>query len=97
MQRVVIGVLLLLLAKVHYGLVFGKNGLRAYRQLKQAVRLLETNNGQLAARNQELLIEVNALVDDLEAIEERARYELGMVRPDEQFYRLLPSAPGSQR
>jgi cell division protein FtsB len=81
---------------VHCSLVFSKNGLRAYWQLKQALSLLEANNRQLAERNQRLLIEVNALVDDLEAIEERARYELGMVRPDEQFYRLLPSSPDHQ-
>lgn len=93
MQRVVVGLLALLLARVHYNLFFGKNGLRAYWQLKPALQLLEADNRQLAERNQQLLIEVNALVDDVEAIEERARYELGMVRPDEQFYRLLPSAP----
>jgi cell division protein FtsB len=91
MQRVVIGLLLLLLARVHYDLLCGKNGLRAYWQLKQALCLLEAENRQLAERNQQLLTEVHALADDLEAIEERARYELGMVRPDELFYRLLPS------
>lgn len=86
-----ISLLLLLAIRVNYALIFGKNGWKTYCKSRQAVAQLVVKNRQLVQRNQQLLIEVEALVDDLEAIEEHARYDLGMVRSEEQFYRLLPA------
>ena len=49
---------------------------------------------QLRERNQALEAEVKDLKQGLEAIEERAREELGMVRDDETFYQIIEDAPG---
>ena len=46
-------------------------------------------NGRLKARNAALDAEVRDLKQGLEAIEERARSELGMIRQDEIFFQLL--------
>jgi cell division protein FtsB len=50
----------------------------------------KTKNRQLEARNATLAAEVRDLKQGTEAIEERARQELGMVRPDEVFFQFIP-------
>lgn len=78
-----------LIVLIQYPLWLGKGGwLRAWemdRQLeaqRATNRLLEARNGALAA-------EVRDLKQGIEAIEERARYELGMVKQDEVFFQVL--------
>jgi cell division protein FtsB len=78
-----------LIVLIQYPLWLGKGGwLRAWemdRQLeaqRATNRLLEARNGALAA-------EVRDLKQGIEAIEERARYELGMVREDEIFFQIV--------
>jgi len=85
-MRVLAGVLTALIVLIQYPLWLGKGGwmrvAEVDRQLSQQVdrnRLLEQRNGGLAA-------EVTDLKTGSEAIEERARYELGMVRGDEIFF-----------
>ena len=43
----------------------------------------------LCTRNQEMYADIADLKEGLEAIEERARNELGMIKPDETFFRLV--------
>jgi cell division protein FtsB len=91
--------LALLLALIQYPLWFGKGGwLRVWDLEKQLAQQRLVNSG-LESRNQALDSEVQDLRQGLAAIEERARYELGMVRPNEFFvqfdalHRAVPAAP----
>ncbi|MDH3321253.1 MAG: septum formation initiator family protein, partial [Betaproteobacteria bacterium] len=51
--------------------------------------LQQSKNAQLEARNVALEAEVRDLKQGLEAIEERARYELGMIKSDEVFFQVV--------
>jgi cell division protein FtsB len=80
------GVILgLLLALIQYPLWLGKGGWLRVWELDRQVMLQMSNNNRLNERNAGLESEVRDLREGLLAVEERARYELGMVRPDEMF------------
>ena len=75
-----------LIVLIQYPLWFGKGGwLRAW-DVDRQVSAQKARNSELERRNAHLAAEVRDLKTGTEAIEERARQELGMVRPDEVFY-----------
>ncbi|MDR2164782.1 MAG: cell division protein FtsB [Zoogloeaceae bacterium] len=79
--------LLVLLALLQYLLWFGTGGwLMVWENGQQLERQKETTR-QLEQRNAEMEAEVRDLKQGYDAIEERARFELGMTRPDEDFIR----------
>ncbi|MDF7679184.1 cell division protein FtsB [Enterobacteriaceae bacterium ESL0689] len=84
--------LLALLIWLQYSLWFGKNGLHDYRRVYDDVAAQQATNNKLKARNEQLFAEIDDLNGGQEAIEERARNELSMIRPGETFYRLIPDA-----
>ena len=54
-------------------------------------------NAGLKARNDALDADVKDLKQGMEAVEERARLELGMIKKDEVFYQVVqPAAPGAK-
>ena len=82
-----------LIIAIQYPLWFGKGGwLRAW-DVDRQVSAQKTKNSQLESRNAHLAAEVRDLKTGTEAIEERAREELGLVRPDETFYQYRDPAP----
>nr|WP_298250462.1 cell division protein FtsB [uncultured Halomonas sp.] len=78
--------LTLLLALLQYQLWLGQGGVEELREVRQRVASLETANRPLRDRNMRLAAEVLDLKTGLDAIEERARSDIGMVRTDEQFF-----------
>lgn len=78
--------LLLLLALLQYRLWFGDGGVQELRQIRERVAALDEANKPLRDRNARLAAEVVDLKTGLDAIEERARSDIGMVRTDEHFY-----------
>ncbi len=68
------------------GLWFGEGGILDVHRLKRAVAEQQSENLRLRQRNQVLEAEVNDLKNGREAIEERARLDLGMIKDDETFY-----------
>jgi cell division protein FtsB len=87
---IALGVLIIL---VQYPLWLGKGGwLRAW-ELDRQVSVVKEKNAGLERRNAGLAAEVKDLKTGTEAIEERARYELGMTRPDEVFYQYPDPKP----
>lgn len=82
-------VLLALLALLQYRLWVGDGSLAEVWDLYQQVETQKHENRELRDRNQALEAEVVDLKQGLEAIEERAREELGMVREDETFYQIV--------
>ena len=85
---------LILLAQ--YPLWLGKGGWLRVWEVERQIRAQREVNRQLAARNQALDAEVRDLKVGLEAIEERARSELGMVRGNEVFFQLIEDKSGAQ-
>jgi cell division protein FtsB len=77
--------LLALLALVQYPLWLGKGGWLRVWELDRQLVVQNQANARLLARNRALEGEVRDLQQSTGAIEERARYELGMMRPDELF------------
>ncbi|MXP66729.1 cell division protein FtsB [Pantoea sp. Nvir] len=82
--------LLVLFSWLQYSLWLGKNGIHDYMRINSEVTVQQTNNEKLKARNNQLFAEINDLNGGFEALEERARNELGMIAPGETFYRLVP-------
>ena len=67
----------------------GKGGWLRVWEIDQQIQAQRMTNARLKARNAALDAEVRDLKNGVEAIEERARSELGMVRQDEMFFQLL--------
>lgn len=82
--------LLVLLGWLQYSLWLGKNGIHDFVRVQDDVTAQQSNNSKLKARNDQLFAEIDDLTGGQEAIEERARNELGMIKPGETFYRLVP-------
>ncbi|WP_114281104.1 cell division protein FtsB [Thioalbus denitrificans] len=85
----VIVVLVLVLVSLQARLWFGEGSLAEVWRLRQSVKLQEQTNAEQRERNQVLEAEVRDLKQGLEAIEERARSELGMIREGETFFLLV--------
>ncbi|WP_218352403.1 cell division protein FtsB [Alteromonas lipotrueiana] len=83
--------LLVLLGLLQHRLWFGKNSMVDYNELKHEVHRQSLQNANLAQRNALLEADIDDLKIGLEAIEERARNELGLIKKDETFYRILPA------
>src|SRR6266496_6312655 len=66
----------------------GKGGWLQLRELNAQVAAQRQVNADLKARNEALDAEVRDLKQGVEAVEERARSELGMIRQDEVFFQL---------
>ena len=82
-----------LIVLIQYPLWLGKGSWFRVWEVDQQIRAQRETNRQLQARNTALEAEVRDLKVGLEAIEERARNELGMIRQDEIFFQVL-EAPG---
>jgi len=82
-----------LILALQYPLWFGKGGWLRVRDLDRQVTAQAAANERLRARNDALDAEVRDLKQGLEAVEERARAELGMIRADEVFYQVVESPP----
>ncbi|MGP1959415.1 MAG: cell division protein FtsB [Arsenophonus sp. NC-TX2-MAG3] len=88
-MRKLVLILLIVFCWLQYSLWFGKNGIHDYLRIKKEVSALETLNMAFKVRNERLFSEIEDLNEGDEAIEERARAELGMIRPEESFYRIV--------
>jgi cell division protein FtsB len=81
--RVVTLALLALLALVHTELWLGKGGVPRVMDLQARLDTQKAENEAAHARNDQITAEVRDLKEGLEMVEEKARFELGMVKPDE--------------
>lgn len=71
---------------------WGDGGLREARELEARVEEQRRENARLQQRNDALSAEVEDLKSGEAAVEDRARSELGMVKPGEVFYRVVEPA-----
>ena len=92
-MKILAGVIAALIVLIQIPLWTGKGGwLRAW-ELEREVAKQKEKNQRLDVRNAGLGAEVKDLKTGTEAIEERARYELGMVRKDEVFFQVVDEKP----
>ena len=99
-MKILGGVLAALIVLIQVPLWLGKGG---WLRVWEVDRQLETQRGrntELQVRNRSLEAEVLDLKQGVDALEERARYELGMIKSDEVFFQIVekgraqsPTAP----
>jgi cell division protein FtsB len=82
--------LVALLVLVQAELWLGRSGLPRVVELRLRLDEQRAANAAAARRNQQLDAEVRDLKDGLEMVEEKARYDLGMVKPDEILVQVAP-------
>lgn len=82
-------VLGLIILTLQYQLWLGEDSVRALNLLEGELDAQQEINDQLTARNEVLEVEVLDLKNGLEAVEERARSELGMIGEHETFYLII--------
>ncbi len=82
---------------VQYPLWLGKGGWLRVWELDRQVQAQNRENETLKVRNDALDAEVRDLKQGFDAIEERARYEIGMIRQGEVFFQVVQPAPASHR
>jgi len=87
-MRVLAAVLAGLVVAIQYPLWLGKGGWLRVWEVDRQVDAKRGKNAQLEQRNGALAAEVRDLKQGFDAIEERARYELGMVKSDEVFFQV---------
>lgn len=94
----VLALLLLAVVALQAKLWWGEGGLGEARDLEQLVGDQRAENARLQHRNDALSAEVEDLKSGEAAVEDRARSELGMIKPGETFYRVVePAKPGAPR
>ena len=76
---------------LQYPLWLGEGGWLKVRERAHDIETQQALNQRLQARNTGLLAELSDLKQGRDAIEERARNELGMIAPDEWFVRVVPA------
>jgi len=96
-MRVITLILFVLLVLLQVKLWLGEGGFREVARLETRVEEQRRQNDELLKRNAELQAEVDDLRERLDAVEERARSELGLIKPDEQFYQVVPPPPDDAR
>jgi cell division protein FtsB len=82
----------ILVLALQYPMWLGKGGWLQVRETDRQLALQKEANARLKARNEALDADVRDLKTGSEAIEERARSELGMIRSDEVFFQLQPGS-----
>ena len=85
----IIAALVVILALLQYKLWIGNGSFAEVYRLDQTIAAQEKENAAARERNLALQAEVDDLKHGMDAIEERARSELGMIKKDETFFRVI--------
>ncbi|EJN06886.1 cell division protein FtsB [Herbaspirillum sp. YR522] len=93
-MRLIILFLSLLLVLIQYPLWLGKGGWLKVWELDRQAQQARKKNDELKQRNAKLASEVDDLKQSRGAVEERARFELGMIKQNEVFVQVLDGASG---
>ncbi|MDO8385106.1 MAG: septum formation initiator family protein [Polaromonas sp.] len=89
-NRVVPALLIVLLVIVHAQLWIGRGSLPSVNEMQRRLTEQAAANAKAEADNTRLSAEVKDLREGLEMVEEKAREELGMVKPNEIFVQVTP-------
>ena len=89
-SRIVPVILLALLAALHAQLWLGRGSLPRVNEMNRQIEVQKVANEQARQANARLGSEVHDLKEGLDMVEEKARSELGMVRPNEVYVQFTP-------
>lgn len=89
-SRIVPAILVLLLGLFHAQLWMGRGSVSSVREMQQRLDEQIAKNTQAQLDNDQLAAEVKDLQEGLDMVEEKARSELGMVKPNEIFVQITP-------
>tara|TARA_B100000809_G_scaffold265687_2_gene325318 strand:- start:2925 stop:3215 length:291 start_codon:yes stop_codon:yes gene_type:complete len=89
----IVVIMLVFLVGLQYRLWVGEGSLAEKSRLAREIALQESENVALRERNRQLAVEVLELKTGLDGIEERARYDLGMVKKGETFFMIVADKP----
>ena len=95
-MRILTIVFAALIVLLQYPLWLGKGGWLRVWEIDRQVKVQKDGNAKLQVRNEALDAEVRDLKQGYDAIEERARYELGMIKQDEIFFHVMEKTPVMQ-
>ena len=95
MLRWIALVLILILIGLQLKLWTGSGGMHEVQALRSAVTRQHADNERLTQRNQALAADVSDLKHGEQAVEARARAELGLIKPGETFYQVVERPAGS--
>jgi cell division protein FtsB len=87
-HRLVTAFLVALLLVVHAQLWFGRGSIGSVVQMQQKLEAQKASNAQAQQANERLASELRDLKEGLDMVEEKARMELGMVKPNEIFVQI---------
>ena len=90
-MKLIVAILFVLLIWLQYKLWLGDGGIPEVLELEQEIETVRAEVNTLQERNKALNAEVMDLKTGIEAIEERARSEMGMIKKDEIYYQVIDS------
>lgn len=85
----IVAILLCLLAGLQFRLWVGEGSLAEKTRLAREIDLQESENLALRERNRQLAVEVNELKTGRDGLEERVRYDMGMIKEGETFFMVV--------
>ncbi len=88
-MKLITGLLIFLLLLLQFRLWISDDGLPSLLRLYRSIEVQKQQNLELAHRNQLLLLEVQDLKSGVDALEERARSDLGMIKRGETFFQII--------
>jgi cell division protein FtsB len=89
-NRLIPAILIALLVLFHAQLWIGRGSIPSVREMQQRLDEQMVKNAQAQVGNDQLAAEVKDLKEGLQIVEEKARGELGMVKPNEIFVQISP-------
>lgn len=88
-MKIFVAVIILLIASLQYRLWFGDGSIQQNEAYQQRLDQLKLQVEEKRQRNEALYAEVLDLRKGKEAVEERARYDLGMIKEEETFFQVI--------
>ncbi|KTD25596.1 MULTISPECIES: cell division protein FtsB [Legionella] len=88
-MRSILIILVLALIGLQYKLWLGDGGIFQWIELEKKLTVQESENEKLLARNRAIEADIIELKSGDQALEEQARYELGMIKSDEVYYQFI--------
>jgi len=89
-SRIIPVILLALLAALHAQLWLGRGSVPRVNEMQRQIDVQKAANEQVRHTNERLASEVSDLKEGLDMVEEKARSELGMVKPNEVYVQFTP-------
>ena len=88
-MRLVSVILLLVLAGLQYKLWLGEGSILQRKELEKKIYVQKKSNESMMSRNSAIEEDIAELKSGDQALEEQARYELGMIKKDETYYQFV--------